>query len=247
MKRRIATALLLMSSLLAACSTASANRGYAQHQSAGVTYAALGASETYGIGADDRYRQAWPQIFFNDALPPTSTLYNFGIPAATTGEALQEELPAALAIHPNVATVWLNVNDLIDGVPVATYTAELRQLVHALRQSGKTRVLVANVPDLRLLPAYRACLPNAPANGPTCPIPANLLPTDQQVGAMIDAYNAAIAQVVHDKGATLVDLFTGDAVIVQHPDWISSDGFHPNGAGYLVIARAFESAYRKAA
>ena len=204
MNRPIATAVLLMSSLLAACSTGNANRGTAHHESAGLTYAAIGASETFGIGADDRYRQAWPQIFFNDALPPSSTLYNFGIPAATTAEALQEELPAALAIHPSVATVWLNVNDLIDGVPVAGYAAQLRQLVHALRQGGKTRVLVANMPDLRLLPAYHACLPNAPATGPACPIPANLLPTDQQVGALIDAYNAAIAQVVHEEGATLV-------------------------------------------
>ena len=48
-------------------------------------------------------------------------------------------------------------------------------------------------------------------------------------------------------GATLVDLFTNGTAIAQHPDWISSDGFHPNGLGYLAIATAFERASQRKA
>lgn len=208
-------------------------------------YAALGASETYGIGADDRYRQAWPQVFYNDSLPPSAVLYNFGIPAATTAQALKDELPAALAVHPTVATVWLNVNDLVQGVSPSDYTAQLRQLVHALRRGGKTRVLVANVPDLRQLPAYKACLPNAPDTSASCLLPNGLPASPGQVVDLITAYNQAIAQVTAQEGAALVDLNSQSASIAQHPEWISSDGFHPNAAGYLAVARAFESAYRR--
>jgi lysophospholipase L1-like esterase len=210
-----------------------------------VVYAAIGASETYGVGADDRYRQSWPQVFYNDALPPSAVLYNFGIPGATTAQALRDEVPAALADHPSVVTVWLNVNDLIQGVPASTYAQQLQQLIHALRQNGRGRVLVANTPDISQLPAYRACLPNAPAGGPACPIPPTFVPSPAAVATAVDGYNAAIARVAEQEGATLVDLHLSGALIDQHPDWFSSDGFHPNGQGYAVIAALFEAAYRQ--
>jgi len=210
-----------------------------------VVYAAIGASETYGVGAADRYRQAWPQVFYNDVLPPSSVLYNFGIPGETTAQALRDEVPAAVAAHPTVVTVWLNVNDLIQGVSPQTYAAQLQQLVHALRQGGQTHVLVANTPDLRQLPAYQACLPNPPAGGPQCLIASGLVPSPERVAAALDAYNGVIAQVVKQEGATLVDLHTGDALMAQHPEWLSSDGFHPNSLGYAAVARVFEDAYRK--
>jgi acyl-CoA thioesterase I len=210
-----------------------------------VIYAAIGASETYGIGADDRYRQAWPQVFYNDVLPRSAVLYNFGIPGATTAQALHDEVPAALATHPTVVTVWLNVNDLIRGVSARDYEAQLRQLLHTLRRGGQAQVLVANTPDLGQLPAYRACLPNAPGGGPVCLIPDGLVPTPQAVAATVDAYNVAIGQAAKQEGSTLVDLHLNGAQISQHPEWLSADGFHPSGQGYAVIAKLFEDAYRR--
>ena len=245
MRKVAVAASLLLSLLLIGCVAPSSSTPPPIGTPQGVTYAAIGASETYGIGAADRYRQAWPQVFFNDALPASSTLYNFGMPAATTEQALHDELPEAVAVHPSVVTVWLNVNDLVDGIPASTYAGQLRQLVHALRQTGRARVLVANTPDLRQLPAYQACVANAPNSGPACPIPATLIPSPQQVTDLINAYNAAIALVVKQEGATLVDLTGTGTIVAQHPEWISADGFHPNGLGYIAIARAFEKAYRQ--
>src|SRR5881398_2825866 len=159
-----------------------------------VVYAAIGASETYGIGAGDP-RQAWPQVFSDDVLPRSAVLHNFGIPGATT----------ALALHPTVVTVWLNVNDLINGVSAQDYEAQLRQVLRALRRGGQARVLVANTPDLAQLPAYRACLPNAPTGGPKCLIPAGLMPTPQAVAAAVAVYNGAISDAATKEEATLVD------------------------------------------
>ena len=210
-----------------------------------VVYAAIGASETYGIGADDRSRQAWPQVFYNDVLPRSAVLYNFGIPGATTSRALQDEIPAALAVHPTLVTVWLNVNDLISGVTAQDYEAQLRQVLRTLRRGGAARVLVANTPDLAQLPAYRACLPNAPAGGPSCLIPDGLVPTPQAVAAAVAGYNGAISDAANREGATLVDLNFNDSQVSQHPEWISGDGFHPSTQGYAVIAKRFEDAYRR--
>jgi acyl-CoA thioesterase I len=235
---------LLLAFLITACSSPTTGSSAVPTAQRAAVYAAIGASETYGIGAGDRYREAWPQVFYHDVLPPSAVLYNFGIPGATTAQALRDEVPAALAVHATVVTVWLNVNDLIQGVAPPVYGGQLRQLVQALRRGRQARVLVANTPDLGQLPAYKACLPNAPATGPDCLIPNRLAPSPDQVAAAVNAYNTVIAQVVNEEGATLVDLHTGDALLAQHPEWISSDGFHPNGLGYAAIARVFENAYR---
>ncbi len=245
---RSAAALVLGTLALSACGGApNASARPSASPPARVVYAAIGASETYGIGASDRSRQAWPQVFYNDALPRSAQIYNFGIPGATTAQALQDEVPAAVAVHPTVVTVWLNVNDLIRGVAAPLYETELRQVLHSLRRGGLARVLVANTPDLAQLPAYRACFPNAPAGGPACRIPDALLPTPQAVAAAVAAYNAAITEAATLEAATLVDLHLNGDQISQHPEWISADGFHPSVQGYAVIAKLFEDAYRRVA
>jgi acyl-CoA thioesterase-1 len=235
---------LLFAVLLSGCTSQTAGPTAAPaHRE--VVYAAIGASETYGVGADDRYREAWPQVFAKDLFSPPAVLHNFGIPGATTAEALRDEVPAAVALHPTVVTVWLNVNDLIQGVSPQVYGEQLGRLVYALRRNGHTRVLVANTPDLGKLPAYQACLPGAPDGGSGCRIPAGLLPSPGRVAAAVNSYNAVIAKVVSEQGGTLVDLHAQDTLMAQHPEWLSSDGFHPNALGYAAVARVFEDAYRK--
>src|SRR5262249_2570992 len=159
-------------------------------------YAAVGASETAGVGAQDPRSQAWPMVLYETALPRTADFYSFGIPGETTEAALSAELPAALAVRPTLVTVWLNVNDLIAGVAPADYEARLGQLVPALRQGGAARVLVANTPYLDRLPLYLACRTGTAA----CPF-GGAVPAPAQLNATVDAYNAAIARVVQREGA----------------------------------------------
>src|SRR2546425_3217559 len=242
---RLIAGLMFAGLTFSACGASATSRvGPSPSPPTRVVYAAIGASETYGIGAGNP-RQAWPQVFTDDVLPRSAVLHNFGIPGATTAQALLDEVPAALAVHPTVVTVWLNVNDLINGVAAPDYESQLRQVLRALRRGGQARVLVANTPDLAQLPAYRACLPAASAGGPTCLIPQGLLPTPQAVAAAVAASNAALSDAAEQEGATIVDLHLNDSQIAQHPEWISADGFHPSGQGYAVIAKQFEDAYRR--
>ena len=205
-----------------------------------VVYAALGASETAGVGTADPARDAFPQQFFHH-LGAASVMYDFGIPGETTAAALQDELPPALAVQPTLATVWFNVDDLVAGVPAADFAARLDQLVAALRRRG-ARVLLANTPHLAHLPAYAACRPNPPAGAPRCPLAGITLPPPDQVDGLIQAYNAAIAVVAARDGATLVDLYAQGEVADQHPEYVSADGFHPSTPGAAAIANAFASA-----
>ncbi|HET9051425.1 MAG TPA: SGNH/GDSL hydrolase family protein [Candidatus Dormibacteraeota bacterium] len=244
----------LASALLAACGSSTPatpiGPAIAGGGAAGV-YAAIGASETVGAGIDRndqalRFRDTWPQLFFNQALPRATTYFNFGMGGITTSQALTAEIPPALAVHPTVATVWLNVDDLVRGVTAASYETDLDTLVHDLRQGGSATVLVANTPWLDHLPAYLACRNPVPG-GPACLLGGSVtLPGPDVVNSLVDDYNAAIARVVRREGAVLVDLHSEGEVVDAHPDWVSGDGFHPSALGYFEVARLFSDAYARA-
>lgn len=210
----------------------------------GRVFAAVGASETVGIGTDDPIRDAWPKVLWRSALADAA-YYDLGIPGSTTGEALNDQVSQALSVEPDVVTVWLNVNDLIARVPVATYERQLGLLVRQLRRGGRTEVLVASTPELTSLPVYLACRPDPPADGPGCALPFPL-PAPEVVRAAVDAYNAAIARVVKREGAILVDLGAFGDAPAAHPEYVASDGFHPSTQGAEVIARAFADALPEA-
>src|SRR5262249_13086382 len=159
----------------------------------------------------------------------------------TTEGALRDQLPGALAVRPTLATVWLNVDDLAAGVPVADYESRLDQIVGGLRGAG-ARVLIANTPHLDRMPAYSACRPNPPPGSPKCPLGSVTLPPPDEVDAQVLVYNAAIARVAQRNGGTVVDLYAGGRVAVQPPEYVSGDGFHPSTAGATAIAEAFAAA-----
>jgi acyl-CoA thioesterase I len=211
-----------------------------------VVLAAIGASDSVGIGAVDPTRDAWPQVFYKTALPESAVFYNFGIPGATVDEALSLEVPEALSVQPTLVTVWLNVNDIIAGVGAQQYQVELEQLVHAMRRGGAARVLLANTPYLDRLPAYLGCRAGNPPAGVDCP-PALATTTSTDLNAIVGAYNAAIAQVAQREGAILVDLHAQGEVADAHPDQVSSDGFHPSTSGYAAIAALFETTLKRSA
>jgi phosphatidylinositol alpha 1,6-mannosyltransferase len=245
---RLAAGALLLA--LAACGTggtaSTAGPGPQTEAGAPQVYVAVGASETVGAGIEDdplRLRDAWPQLFYNAALPRSSTYYNLGVDGETTAGALAEQVPRALALQPTVVTVWLNVDDLVHGVSAADYESNLGAIVHQLRRGGAATVLVANTPSLDRLPAYLACRPNAPG-GVGCLLgPQASLPDAATVNSLVDAYNGAAARVVAREGAVLVDLHAQGEIPDTHPEWIATDGFHPSAAGHAAAARLFVAAY----
>jgi acyl-CoA thioesterase I len=210
-------------------------------------YVALGASETVGAGLNDdalRFRDTWPQLFFNDALPRAATYYNFAIGGISTTDALKLELPTALRLHPTVATVFFTLDDLVQGVSATDYEANLGTMVHALRQGGRALVLVADAPHIDALPAYRACL----SGNEFCLLDGGItVPPPAVVDAQIDAYDAAVRRVVAREGAVLVDIAAHASEIISNPADIAGDGIHPSAAGHAALAALFVSAYQAAA
>jgi lysophospholipase L1-like esterase len=191
-----------------------------------LTYVAIGASDTFGFGTPDPYTQNWATDLAA-RLGPGYRLINLGIPGIIVHQALHIELPVALDAHPDLVTVWLAVNDIIDHVPVTSYASDLDTLLGRL-QSGAphVRIAVANVPDLILLPYfYHHTGFNA-----------------QLLQEQILAYNTAIASVVNRHHAILIDLSQYSDELARHPEYVSADGLHPTVAGYEQIASIFYQA-----
>ena len=192
-----------------------------------LTYVAIGASDTFGIGTGEPYSDNWPTDLA-DMLGSNVHLINLGIPGIIVHQALSVELPIALDSHPDLVTIWLAVNDLVAKVPVDSYSHDLDLLLSRLQASApRARILVANVPDLTLLPYFQAYNP--------------LL-----LQSRIQAYNAAIAGIVQQHHVILVALSQQNYNIEAHPEYISSDGLHPNDLGYMQIAKVFYAALQHA-
>jgi lysophospholipase L1-like esterase len=148
---------------------------------------------------------------------------NLGVPGILLHHAVEVELPVALDAHPTLVTVWLAVNDLAAGVPLPRYRHDLDTLLGALQHATHARVLIANVPNLALLPAFRAYPGLAP---------------------VVAAWDAAIAAEARAHGALLVDVYAHWRDLALHPEYVGPDGLHPTAEGYRRLAELFWRVYR---
>ncbi len=218
--------LCLLLLFLASCSSPSNGSSGAspvvvqQAPKANLLYVAIGASDTFGVGADDPQTQSWPADLATH-MGIGVRLINLGIPGELLHDALDVEVPVALDSHPNVITVWLAVNDIIDNVSLTSYTHDLDTLLTRLQTGApQAKIAIANVPDLTFLPYF--------GNQD----PASLT-------TKVTAFNTAISTISTRHHVILVDLYQHLKELSTHPEYISSDGLHPSTLGYARIAEFF--------
>jgi len=212
--------LLVVPAALMAAAVACRNRAAAEAGPPPLRYVAIGASDTVGVGATVPDRENWPTLL-QQRLPAGSTLVNLGVSGSLLGQALDQQLPVAIDAEPDLVTVWLAVNDFGARVPLQRYAFELDTLIGELRKQTRATVLVGNIPELSVLP-----------------VAARFDLSD------IDRWNRAIQDITQRHGATLVDLRTTWRDVQEHPEYISSDGFHPSTIGYQQLAGVFYDAAR---
>lgn len=185
-------------------------------------YVALGDSSTEGIDDPDGaggYR-GWSQRLAEriDAAQGGRLLYaNLATRGLTTRQVRQRQLDAALALRPDLATVFCGTNDVtaarFDAVAVA---ADIAQMQHTLVEQGAT-VLSFTLPDL-----------------------TPLMPLARLIAPRIAALNRALAAASAASGAILVD-FAAHPVATDARLW-SEDRIHANAAGHARIAEALAQA-----
>ena len=191
-----------------------------------LTYAAIGASDVVGMGADDPSSQSWVNVL-HSMMPEGTRLVRLGRNGITLREALAVEIPRAIAAKPDVITMWNCVNDVGQGVALNDYLRDLDKALGMLTRDERAQVFLLNLPDLSVLLSPQA-------------------DTSQrqlvQGGAL--QWNAGIAATAARFGdrVKVVDVFPISAEVLERPDYLSPDGFHPSTDGYKRLAEVVWSA-----
>lgn len=194
-------------------------RGVDGDRSRPVVYAAIGASDTLGEGADDPDNDSWVRVL-HERLPSGSVLHRLGASGATAAEARDKLVPHAEQVRPDLATVWLAVNDFRHEVPLDEYEATLDEIVGRVTATGAT-VLVGNLPDLAGMPEFDDRDPD-------------------ELRGTTRRWNEVIARVAGARGAVLVDIMAAsDGLADERSYLLSEDRFHPSTLGHLALAEVF--------
>src|SRR5262245_36591845 len=187
-----------------------------------ILYMAVGASDAVGIGATPLTNGYVFRI--EDQLEDRGKhvhLLNLGIPGANL-DTIAQAVRGALRVgaKPNLVTIWVGANDIIDGVDPEDFEMELDDLLGRLDDTGAF-VAIADIPDLTELPRFRDN------------------PVKTVTSERIRAFNSAIDHQADDHAAALVRL--SDEPVEER--YVSdADGFHPNDRGHRRIADLFLAA-----
>ncbi|HEX4587338.1 MAG TPA: SGNH/GDSL hydrolase family protein [Mycobacterium sp.] len=180
-------------------------------------YVAIGDSQTEGLwdgddtvglkGFADRLAVAVNEHY------PGLTYANLAVRGGRIRDLLEDQLPHALAMNPDLVTVCIGMNDVTRPGPHFDHAlAELEDLHAQLALSGAT-VVTTTFPDL-----------------------AQIIPIGRILAARVLRINNEIRRAADWYDFRLVDLY--DVSSMTHPDTWSADRVHGSAKGHALFAAA---------
>ncbi|MEV4759607.1 SGNH/GDSL hydrolase family protein [Micromonospora sp. NPDC049559] len=156
-------------------------------------------------------------------------LHNLAVSGARIADVAERQLPVALTLRPELASVLVGMNDTLRGdFDAGALGRTLTGVVGALTANGAT-VLTARLPD----PGRMFGLPGALA---------------RPLGRRMAALNAVLDEIAAGHGTLHVDLAGppgDDATVYARTNW-SVDRLHPSERGHRLLAYRFALALRDA-
>jgi acyl-CoA thioesterase I len=183
-------------------------------------YLALGDSYTIGTGATSE-EHAWPSII---ASRLGAELTNPAVNGYTTLDLIREELPLFRPLKPDLVTVLIGVNDLVQGRTPDAYRGSLRTIYDAVQEA---RVVPVSIPTWSYVPAA-----------------ADFGGADR-VERLTRVFNEVAREEAENRGFVWVDLGPVSTSRVGSPGWIASDQLHPGDAQYAAWAEVIWSALNR--
>ena len=166
-------------------------------------YVALG--DSYTIGTSVREEERWPN----------QLVANLGVNGFTSRDLIEVELPRLESLRPEFVSVLIGVNDVVQGVPAATYRANVADILdEVVGLVGASRILVVTTPDYTVTPS-----------GADYGDPA-------QQAAGIREHNAIITTAAEVRGIAVVDIHDISLEAATDRNLVASDGLHPSGPQY---------------
>ena len=179
-----------------------------------IRFVALG--DSYTIGTSVAERERWPDQLVA-RLPQLGLVANLGVNGFTSRDVIEVELPQLDALRPELISLLIGVNDVVQGVPADTYRQNVvRILDDAVDRVGAARVLVVTTPDYTVTPS------GADYGDPVT----------QSAG--IRANNAISTEVARGLGIQVVDIYDISLGAATDRGLVASDGLHPSGRQYAL-------------
>jgi lysophospholipase L1-like esterase len=187
-------------------------------QQAALRYVALG--DSYTIGTSVRVVDRWPNRLVRalGAAPPTLRLVaNLAVNGYTSADVLERELPQFDRLEPQFATLLVGVNDVVRGVPIDAYRANVEQILgELLRRLPAGRIVTVSTPDYTITPQGAAYGDPAARR------------------AAIVAHNAVLARAAGAHGPAFIDIHDLSLRAAGDHTLVAGDGLHPSGAQYAL-------------
>ena len=181
-------------------------------------YVALGDSYTIGtsVAAADR----WPDRLvaaLGPAEPTLELVANLGVNGYTTADLIRDQLPRLERLRPEFATCLIGVNDVVQGVPLTRFAANVDRILDALiAHLPPDRIVTVATPDYTVTPAG-----------------ADYGDPDRQHDGIV-AVNATMARASAVRSIVFVDTFDLSLRAADDRSLVADDGLHPSGAQYAL-------------
>jgi lysophospholipase L1-like esterase len=182
-----------------------------------VRYVALGDSYTIGTATrspDER----WPNQLvrrLSAAGFEVDLVANLGVNGFTSMDVIRSELPRLAELDPGLLTLLVGVNDVVQGVPIETYTANAATILdQSLGLVPPARIVTVSTPDYTVTP-----------QGAAYGDPA-------RQSAAIRQVNEILARLSEDRGIRHVDIHDLSLRAASDSGLVADDGLHPSGRQY---------------
>jgi len=182
-------------------------------------FLALGDSFTIGTGTspDRSFPAVLVGIWRDDGA--RVELANPAVNGYTTDDLIAEELPLVASFHPDLVTVLIGANDIVQGTRVDRYRSQLARIHERIRADAPdARAIGLPQPDWSLSPAASGFGDRA------------------VIARTIERFNHIAREEVERAGGTWVDLFPLMREQAQRM-MFAPDGLHPSAEAYAEWAR----------
>jgi acyl-CoA thioesterase I len=182
-----------------------------------IVYVALGDSTGAGVGAREG---GYVARLFTRILErrPGSKLSNLCVSGATTEDLRRGQLDRGVAMNPDLVTVGIGINDIGHGLTLEQFSKNYEEIISTLKQKTHAQIVVTNLPDISSAPR----------------IPGSMRTEYQR---QIVQFSERLQEIANRHGVTIFDIHTiTKTELPSHPEYFSSDGFHPSDKGYELWA-----------
>jgi acyl-CoA thioesterase I len=131
---------------------------------------------------------------------------------------LRGQLQPGVDRSPQLVTVGIGINDIGHGFTIEQFAKNYDEILSTLKQKTQAEIVVTNIPDVSSAPR----------------IPSSMRAEYQR---QIERFNERLEEIAQRHGVTIFDIFSiTRRELPSHPQYFSSDGFHPSDEGYELWA-----------